>query len=278
MRINKIILHLLCCSLMTLVACTGNYENINSDPYAVNEEEYGRDGYNISGRLMAMQQAVISIDVNRTHQTDILLAGAWGRYFSESKENSWPMKFSTFNPEDGWSCVMFNEIIPYIYPPYNKLRNVTTNPVVFAISDIIKVIAMNRVTDTYGPIPYSKIGAEGATQAPYDSQKDVYMKMFDELDAAIATLTAHQTESISSKADNIYKGDLVKWIRLANSMKLRLAMRIVYAESDYCEAKSRRGCDRSHWRYDRQRRQRCPDLVRCGRQPDQRGCKIQLRR
>jgi hypothetical protein len=238
MRINKIIFSLLCCGLVALWACTGNYENINSDPYAVGEEEYGRDGYNISGRLMAMQQAVISIDVNRTHQTDILLGGAWGRYASESKENSWPMKFSTFNPEDGWSCVMFNEIIPYIYPPYNKLRSVTSNPVVFAISDIIKVIAMNRVTDTYGPIPYSKIGADGAVQAPYDSQRDVYMKMFDELDAAIATLTEHQTESITPKADNIYKGDLVKWIRLANSMKLRLAMRVVYAEPVIAQQKA----------------------------------------
>lgn len=43
-----------------------------------------------------------------------------------------------------------------------------------AVATIIKVAAMHRVTDTYGPIPYSKIGKDGSITTPYDSQKDVY--------------------------------------------------------------------------------------------------------
>ena len=94
---------------------------------------------------------------------------------------------------------------------------------------------MHRVTDTYGPIPYSMIGENGQIQVPYDSQEKVYDKFFEELDAAIKVLTEHRTDAISAKADYIYGGSAEKWCKLANSLKLRLAMRIVYAN----EAKAR---------------------------------------
>lgn len=229
MKINKIILPAIC-ALTLFGACTADYEKYNRNPLAIDEKEAARDGYDIASAMRAMMFSVISTDVNRCHQTDILLGGAYGRYSSESKANSWPSKFSTFDAPDGWSGVMFNEVIPYLYPSYWNLLAVTKDSVALSIGDVLKVLAMHRVTDTYGPIPYSKIGLDGAVQAPYDSQRDVYMKMFDELDGAIRALTARQTESISPNADIIYYGDLTKWIRLANSLKLRLAMRIVNVE------------------------------------------------
>jgi len=140
---------------------------------------------------------------------------------------------------------MFNEVIPEIYPPYIKLKSLTTDPVALSIADILKVLAIHRVTDAYGPIPYSKIGADGAIQVAYDSQRDVFMKMFEELDGAIEALTERQTESISANADLIYKGDLVKWVKLANSLKLRLAMRIVYAEPEIAKTKAEEAVNHS---------------------------------
>lgn len=229
--------------LLTLVAafclsgCTNNFETRNRNPHDVTPEEAERDGYMTSARLRTMQNNVISTDVNRAHQTDILLGGAYGRYASESKANTWNEKFSTFNAPDNWSNVMFNEVMPNVYPAYNELRVATENPVILSVAEIIKVMAMHRVTDAYGPIPYSKISM-GAIQTPYDSQRDVYMKMFEELDAAIATLTENQNRSLIRSADLIYGGDVVKWIKLANSVKLRLAMRIVYAEPAIAQARA----------------------------------------
>ena len=43
---------------------------------------------------------------------------------------------------------------------------------------------MQRLTDTYGPIPYKSINSTSLTVA-YDSQEDVYRAMFDDLNAAI---------------------------------------------------------------------------------------------
>ena len=88
---------------------------------------------------------------------------------------------------------------------------------------------MSRVTDTYGAIPYSKIGQDGKITIPYDSQEEVYNKFFEELDASITTLTANRNAALVATADYVYSGNVQKWVKFANSLKLRLAIRIAYA-------------------------------------------------
>lgn len=223
---------------LMIVSCTDKYNDINRNPYEIDDEEASRDDYNISSKMRTLQFNVVPVDAGRCQYSDLLLGGAYGRYVSESKANAWPNKFSTFDAPDGWSKVMFNEVIPQIYPAYNQLKNVTEDKVALSIAEILKVMAMQRVTDVYGPIPYSKIGVDGAIQTPYDSQKDIYLKMFEELDIAISQLTERQTQSINPNTDLIYGGDVVKWIKLANSIKLRLAMRIVYAEPAIAQSRA----------------------------------------
>ena len=72
---------------------------------------------------------------------------------------------------------------------WSDIKKRTTNdPEGFAIAQIIKVAAVHKAADTFGPIPYSKAGIEGSTTAEYDSQEDVYKAMLKELDEAVQTL------------------------------------------------------------------------------------------
>ena len=191
------------CGLVT--ACTPNYEYINQNHAGVTEEQAEADGYNITTSLITLQNNVISTSTSRAQYVDLLLGGTWGRYAAESKANSWPNKFSTFDPPADWSGVEFNEVIPYIFPYVSSIERVTDDVVPQAIAHIIKVAAMHRVTDTYGPIPYTQVGVDGQVQTAYDSQEQVYKAMFVELNQAITELTDHQTESISQNADLILR-------------------------------------------------------------------------
>ena len=112
----------------------------------------------------------------------------------------------------------------------NEATTATEAPAAEAVT--IKVAAMLRVTDTYGPIPYTQIGVGGKITVPYDSQEQVYDAMFAELDEVISTLTENKLSAISPNADPVYDGTAVKWCRFANSLKLRMAMRIVYANQE----------------------------------------------
>ena len=119
-------------------------------------------------------------------------------------------------------------------------------PEAAALGDILKVAVMHRVTDTYGPVPYSEIGSGNVT-LKYDSQKDIYTSFFNELDAAISTLTsfwqAQPDTKLLADYDNIFSGDVGKWLKFANTLRMRLAMRVVYADKDLAMTQAKAALD-----------------------------------
>ena len=226
--INKIVFGFL---TLALSSCIGNYENINSNPYEA--PDLSADGYALGSAMNNLAGCVVSPDVNTAQFTDCLLGGPLGGYFADSNAG-FTESISNFNPKDDWSRVFLksDKIIPTLYSNLTQVKLVSQNtndPVPYAIAQVIKVAAMHRVTDAFGPIPYSQIGANGEIATPYDSQEVTYNTFFDELNAAIATLNENSNEQLVPTADYIYKGDVKKWIKFANSLKLRLAIRIAYA-------------------------------------------------
>jgi len=104
-------------------------------------------------------------------------------------------------------------------------------PVEEAMMTVWKVYTCHRLTDCFGPIPYSQYGNMQKTVA-YDSQQEIYTSFFAELQAAVTTLKANagKTSGILENYDPIYGGKVDKWLKFANSLRLRLAMRIKYAD------------------------------------------------
>lgn len=213
-----------------LTGCTSNFLDINSNPYEPDAGQMQADGYIISAALSSLASTVISTDVNTAQYTECLMGGTLGGYFADSN-TSFTRAIATYNATDNWTNVLLasEQCVPKIYSNLADLNKNTDDPVVLAIAQIMKVAAMHRVTDTYGPIPYSKINSGGELQVGYDSQEVVYDKMFEELNSSITLLTDYRTVSIPPTTDYVYGGNVEKWIKFANSLKLRLAMRIVYA-------------------------------------------------
>ncbi len=227
---RSIIKYTLPLALSGIAGCTGNYEEINRNPNEVTLDEQLRDDYIISAAMMNLQNWVVPTSVNTCQFTDCLLGGPLGGYFADSKSD-WNEKISTYNASNNWMRVMFQDIIPEVYPSLSTIKTYATKDVHLGVATVLKVAVMHRITDTYGPIPYSKIGESGELQISYDSQQDIYNQFFDELNDAIDKLTTHRTEFFSNESDLIYNGEVEKWIKYANSLKLRLAMRIVYADA-----------------------------------------------
>ena len=109
---------------------------------------------------------------------------------------TWGNSFSYFNQSEDWNGKVYLDIMPEIY---------------------------------------SQVGQDGKLTAPFDTQKDVYTKMFQELSDAITTLTANRTNDFSPNADQVFGGKVEKWIKFANSIKLRMAIRIRYADATLAE-------------------------------------------
>ncbi len=97
-----------------------------------------------------------------------------------------------------------------------------------AVAQILKAYAFQNMTDWYGDIPYSEAlradDAENATIYPkYDSQQSIYMDIIAQLKAANTMINT--AESMGT-ADVIFDGDMTKWKKFANSLLLRIYMRM----------------------------------------------------
>ena len=91
---------------------------------------------------------------------------------------------------------------------------------------IYRVYLMSIITDTYGDAPFSEAGLgflEGKFNPKYDKQEDIYNAFFLELEDAVNKIDPTKDKVTG---DLIYAGDVTKSQQLANSLRLRFAMRI----------------------------------------------------
>lgn len=109
----------------------------------------------------------------------------------------------------------------------DAIKKTEDRPNLNAVLRIHRVYMLSILTDTYGDIPCKQVGLgylEGINNPKYDKQEDIYNWFFEELDACIKQLgsgTDHITGDVTA-----YKGDIEKWRKYANSLRMRYAMRI----------------------------------------------------
>ncbi len=103
------------------------------------------------------------------------------------------------------------------------------NPAIFAMASIWKVRMYLPMTDYWGPIPYSSVG-NGLKQVDYDAQDVIYKDFLTTLAKSTADLAAFKGKNVLGNNDLIYSGDVDKWILFANTLRLRIAMRMSSVE------------------------------------------------
>lgn len=116
----------------------------------------------------------------------------------------------------------------------DKLLEASKKANQLAIIDIMEVYGYSVLVNTYGDIPYSEALDINKVQPKYDDAATIYDDLLNRIDADLAELNVN-TESFG-KADLVYGGDVVKWQKFANSIKLRLGMML--ADVDNAKAKT----------------------------------------
>ena len=114
-------------------------------------------------------------------------------------------------------------------------------PSIYGPAMVLQAWSFNYVTDTYGDVPYSEAlqadDPEGSVTPVYDPQKEIYAGLLQSLDDAVAAMAGGTAaaEGLGS-ADVIYNGDLARWQRFANSLRARLALRLVNVDPTTADA------------------------------------------
>ena len=154
--------------------------------------------------------------------------------------NTWQDRFETFNESTDWRKWPFSNVMTEMYAPYRAILTETDDEVALAFAHLFRVAVMHRVTDSYGPVPYSDAVSNEGIFVKYDSQESVYNQMFEELDLAISLFKANEGLDPSgwTSYDKVYYGNMAQWSRFANSLKLRMAMRLSYVKPELAQQKA----------------------------------------
>lgn len=162
-------------------------------------------------------------------------------YFHDAKADFFKHN-SAYNLNDGWNSTNWTNTYGYVMPAIYRSEELTEDESYssyLGITKILKVATMHRIADQYGPLVYSNFGSK--TGSDPESLQEAYDHFFEDLEEGIK----HIQDFISKEPDVelFYKFDILtktrtydEWLRFANSLRLRLAMRI--SNKDSAKAKS----------------------------------------
>ncbi|MCW3090000.1 MAG: hypothetical protein JWP81_1069, partial [Ferruginibacter sp.] len=103
-----------------------------------------------------------------------------------------------------------------------------------AMARIFRVWLWQNVTDMYGDIPYTEAAKDRdhlVAEPKYDKQEDIYKDLFTQLKAATAQLSDDPSKRSYGAADLLFKGDVSSWRKFANSLRLRMALRVRFVNN-----------------------------------------------
>lgn len=239
MKIRKYLIPVL--SVLALASC--NYEKINTNIYGITEEEMKQGGLLYGAPFMDMQKLVIPIGSptestgpgNDLANTDVMSAGNYIGYWGMN--NNWNFNTeATWNFTDARMNYAYQNFYSKLFRAWNDIYKYTkdskepTDKEVQAVANVVKVMGWLRATDVFGPIVYTNAG-NGDIAPKLDSQETVYKAMLAELKEASQVLAGTTTKVLSSY-DVIYDGNAQNWTRLANSLMLRLAVRVHFKDQE----------------------------------------------
>ncbi len=140
-------------------------------------------------------------------------------------EDSYKATGSTFAIQQGWNGLYINTLSNLDAIIKQSTANGESKYV--GIAKILKAYAYSQLVDVFGDVPFSESHnlKVGLFYPKFDKGSSIYPALFTLLDEAISNLNATTTSGASPGNDDvIYKGSVTKWIKAANTIKLKLLL------------------------------------------------------
>lgn len=205
---------------MVLSSCTKGFQELNTDPNTIPTA--------LPQQLLApalVNTLTYNMMRNRNFNNELMqvtvnLSEAEGQVFR-------------YDYRSNWSDYLYNGLYSQltnfkdIYKTASDSTGLTYNRSYMGISLICQSWVYSILTDTYGDIPYfqSNQGKDSLNFEPaFDRQKDIYLDIFKQLEAANTLLTTGT--GIVPASDPVYGGNIAKWRKFGNSLYLRLLLRV----------------------------------------------------
>jgi hypothetical protein len=218
--IKKNIFSVIMLSAVILLLSCNKFGDLNTDPTRSSDID--------AGLQLAQIQAHFSGDLFLNERLSTMetmprvqhVAGSWSNQYGGAYVKQ--EEFTSLLWERDYPDKILN-----IVDAVDRTTDKPTKTNLNAICRVMKVYLFSRITDLYGDVPYTEAGRaykSGIDKPKFDIQKDIYTDFFKELTEATAQMDP--SKDVVTQ-DLFYKGDIAHWKKFANSLHLRLAMRLV---------------------------------------------------
>ncbi len=223
--------------LVVFASCTDHFGSLNTPPAEITTVD--------PGFLFTAQQRWEARGVGNFHWFQLRNLGSWAQHWGETQLNNGNATY--FNDgqrrnEDQYWDATYNTVLKDLDRAKRILRELgeESEPEIrtrLAQTKILEVLAWEKLTATYGDIPFSEavrgFGEDPIMTPAYDAQEDIYPALINQLETNINLLTPG--DLTYGAADLFYGGDIESWRRFGNTLKLRTAMRMSYANPGLAE-------------------------------------------
>lgn len=205
-----------------LSACSDGFDNINKeylpdlDPAESDLVFALKSGSTYGGAHLHQRIKNISID-------------AFSQYFENGSINR------TWTPNDGYNIDYWTDHYRWLLHTNSSIESTKDNSEKVNLNSVARIwrtYMQSQFLDFFGPAPLPLAPAENSD---YIALKDQYTFFFKELSEAAAAISTEKPFVSTPTQDLIYKGDLSKWQRFANSLHLRLAIKLSEIDPELCK-------------------------------------------
>ncbi len=206
------------------VGCDDEFKEINSNPNAVTD---------IDDEYLFANAVLQSLRGNGNTYAQFPFASQYAHVYTGLSNKMFIDRYY-----DNFTSAEYRDLYEGIfYGPIRHIQDVIRmtkpggdreNEVRHAMAQVVAAMNFSRLADAFGSVPYQQggLGQEGNLYPEFDSVEFIYKDMMNKLKEVISVLQSADAKKGYPGADPFFNNDLDKWSRFANSLRLRLAMRI----------------------------------------------------
>lgn len=217
-------------------SCTGDFDEINT-----NNQGFETSDLSAKFFITEAQYKLYAPDRYPYWRAHLIHTDRFAGHFTFGHNSSWWSDGLAYSYSGGYTDAAWGWLSGYFgnvksFMDLTKTGGEFENQYMYAMGLIMKSLYYQMYTDTFGMLPYSEAGVEGNLTPKYDTQKEIYVGIIADLDEAMSIIGSETRTGVGvddvAENDVYCGGDLQKWKKLANTLKLRIGMRALGATGD----------------------------------------------
>jgi hypothetical protein len=213
--------------ILSLNACDDRFTEVNTNPNGISDVDPSH--LFATAARSQFRSGISPFDYQTAGQMAHIYTGVFVERFIDQYQQD--LSGSTYGS-------LYNTVYQDLIRYYNEILMLTgpgmekEHALQYAVADVMAVLSYSKLTDAFGDIPYFNggLGVVGELKPAYDSQDVIYLDMIERLRVDIEALKQGVGTVGLIGQDPIFKDDPDLWLRFANSLRLRLAMRMRHVE------------------------------------------------